>query len=172
MTVDLAVPVTPLDHVRGPREAAVTVVEYADVECPYCGRLEPVLRALLAGRDDVRLVYRHFPLVDVHPHAYSAALALEAAGEVFWELHDRLYADQDHLGRSAITRHAGELGLDPERLLRPAAEQHDQKVRDDFAGGVAGGVEATPTLFVDGVRFQGGPSLARLTAAVDAALSR
>lgn len=170
--MDLTLPVGPRDHVRGRRDAPVTIVEYADVECPYCGRVEPVLQELLAQRDDVRLVYRHFPLVDVHPHAFSAALALEAAAEqgMFWELHDRLFADQESLGRAGYARHAESLGLDPERLLRPASERHDSRVRDDFDSGVASGVQGTPALFVDGVRFEGGPSLKRVLEAVDRAL--
>lgn len=167
----LTLPVGPRDHVRGPADAPVTIVEYADVECPYCGRVEPVLRELLAKRDDVRLVYRHFPLVSVHPHAYSGALALEAAAGQgrFWELHDLLYDHQDALGRRSIARHAEQLGLDADRLLRPASEQHDARVREDFASGTASGVEGTPALFVNGVLFEGGPSLMRVTAAVELA---
>jgi len=171
--MDLTLPVGPRDHVRGRRDAPVTIVEYADVECPYCGRLEPVLTELLARRDDVRLVYRHFPLVGVHPHAYSAALALEVAAEGgrFWDLHDLLLADQEHLGRGRLAACAEQLDLPSESLLRPASERHDQRVRDDFDSGVASGVEGTPALFVDGVRFEGGPSLARVTAAVERALA-
>jgi len=170
---DLTLPVGPRDHVWGQRDAPATIVEYADVECPYCGRLEPVLWELLARRDDVRLVYRHFPLVEVHPHAYSAALALEVAAEGgrFWDLHDLLLADQDHLGRRRLAECAEQLDLPPASLLRPASERYDQRVRDDFHSGVASGVEGTPALFVDGVRFEGGPSLARVTAAVERALA-
>ncbi len=168
--VELSLPVGPRDHVRGPRDAPVTVVEYADVECPYCQRVEPVLRQLLEQRDDVRVVYRHFPLVEPHPHAYSAALALEAAAEQgrFWELHDLLY-DRKALGRSGIRAAADELGLDPDVLLRPASERWDAKVRDDYDSGVASGVEGTPALFVQGVLFEGGPSLRRVLEAIDRA---
>ncbi len=168
----LTLPVGPRDHVRGPRDAAITVVEYADVECPYCQRVEPVLRELLGTRDDVRLVYRHFPLVEPHPHAYSAALALEAAAAHgrFWELHDLLFQHQDRLGRSTLAACAQEIGLDPDSVLRPASERFDQRVRDDFASGVASGVEGTPALFVNGVRFEGGPSLRRVEEAVDRVL--
>ena len=164
---DLTLPVGARDHVRGPSDAAVTIVEYGDVECPYCARLEPVLTELLATRDDVRVVWRHFPLVESHPHAYSAALALEAAGEAFWELHDRFLANQDDLGRRGITAAAADLGLDPEQLLRPASEVHDARVREDFESGVASGVEGTPALFLNGERFEGGPSLRRLTEALE-----
>jgi NhaA family Na+:H+ antiporter len=168
--MDLTLPVGVRDHVRGPADARVTVVEYADVECPYCQRVEPVLRSLLEQRDDVRLVYRHFPLVDPHPHAYSAALALEAAAVQgrFWELHDLLF-DRKLLGRKGIAAAAQELGLEPDGLLRPVSEKWDPKVRDDYDSGVASGVEGTPALFVNGVRFQGGPSLRRVLEAVERA---
>lgn len=169
--MDLTLPVGDRDHVRGPADAPVTLVEYADVECPYCGRLEPVLRTLLERRDDVRLVFRHFPLVEPHPHAYSAALALEAAGEAgrFWELHDLLFAAQDSLGRRTLAASAERLGLDPASVLRPASERHDARVREDHASGVASGVEGPPAVFVDGLRFDGRPTLERLEDAVERA---
>lgn len=172
---DLAQPVGPGDHVRGPADPAgrrpVTVVEYGDVECPYCRRLEPVLRQLLEQRPHVRLVYRHFPLVHEHPHAYSAALALEAAAEQgrFWQLHDLLLADGAALGRRALAAYAEQLGLEPARLLRPAAERYDADVRDDVDGGLDSGVQGTPTVFVEGVRLPGMPDLAVLLDAVDGA---
>ncbi|MEX2289147.1 MAG: thioredoxin domain-containing protein [Mycobacteriales bacterium] len=167
----LSLPVGPRDHVRGAAEAAVTLVEYADVECPYCRRLEPVLREVLAQRPAVRLVYRHFPLVQEHPHAYSAALALEAAGQHgrFWELHDRLLSEPARLGRRVLAHHASELGLDPAELLRPASEEHDAKVREDFRSGVDSGVQGTPGLFVDELRLLRTPTLPQLLGAVDRA---
>lgn len=169
----LALPVGPRDHVRGPRDALVTIVEYADAQCPYCGRLEPLLRELVERRGDVRLVYRHYPLVDVHPAAYSAALAMEAAGGsgLFWELHDRLFADQDGLGRAGLARHAEALGLPGESVLRPASEAWDQRVRDDFDSGVASGVEGTPALFLNGGRYEGRLKLDQLDVAVEAAVA-
>jgi NhaA family Na+:H+ antiporter len=171
---DLTVPVGPGDHVRGPQDAAVTVVEYADVECPYCRRLEPVLRRLIEQRDDVRLVYRHFPLVREHPHAYSAALALEAAAEHgrFWQLHDVLFAEGSRLGRRGLAEHAERLGLDPAEVLRPASERFDAAVREDFASGTASGVEGTPGLFVDGLRFRRSMTLQQLSDAVQRAAAR
>lgn len=139
---------------------------------PYCGRVEPFLQDLLASRDDVRLVYRHYPLVDVHPHAYSAALALEAAGAagLFWELHDRLFASQDALGRAALAGHAEALGLRAASVLRPASERWDPRVRDDFDSGVASGVEGTPALFVNGRRYEGRLTREGIEQAVEQAL--
>jgi NhaA family Na+:H+ antiporter len=167
---ELVLPVGPRDHVRGRRDAPITLVEYADVECPYCGSLERVLQKVLARREDVRLVYRHFPLVGPHPHAYSAALALEAAAEQgrFWELHDLLLSNQDSLGRAALTGYAEQLGLEPDSLLRPATDRYDAEVRDDFDSGVASGVEGTPGLFVNGVRLRGKPTLERILDAAGA----
>lgn len=168
---ELLHPVTDRDHVRGPADAPVTLVEYGDVECPYCRSLEPDLRTLLDERADVRLVFRHFPLVAVHPHAYSAALALEAAAEhdLFWPLHDLLLRPDAPLGRAALTGYATQLGLPAEAILRPESERFDARVREQFEGGVDSGVEGTPTLFVNGVRLRRSPTLAHLRTAVDAA---
>jgi NhaA family Na+:H+ antiporter len=167
----LTLPVGSRDHVRGSADAAVTLVEYADVECPYCRRLHAVLHEVLAKRPAVRLVYRHFPLVREHPYAYSAALALEAAAQYgrFWELHDRLLSEPARLGRRALVEHASELGLDPDGVLRPASEQHDAKVREDFQSGVDSGVQGTPGVFIDGLRLLRTPTLAQLLDAVDRA---
>lgn len=168
---DLLLPFGPRDHVRGAADAVVTLVEYADVQCPYCRRLEPVLEQVLAQRPRVRLVYRHFPLVREHPFAYSAALALEAAAQQdrFWELHDRLLSGPAELGRSALAGYATQLGLDAAGLLRPASEQHDPKVREDFQSGIDSGVHGTPAIFVDGLRLLRTPSLPQLLDAVDRA---
>jgi protein-disulfide isomerase len=143
---DLRIPVGPADHSRGADENGVTVVEYGDVECPYCRDLEPVLTWLLGLRDDVRLVYRHFPLVEVHPHAYSAALALEAAtvrGR-FWDLHDLLLAAGAPLGRQAMTMYAKQLQIDPAPLMRPASDVHDAKALRGWQLGGRGSDESSP----------------------------
>lgn len=174
MTLDLAVPVGPDDHVRGAADAPVTVVEYADAQCPYCRRFEGVLTRLLEQRPGVRLVYRHFPLVHEHPYAYSAALAMEAAARAgrFWELHDLLVREDAPLGRGALTGYAGQLGLPAATLLRPAADRYDADVRDDVDGGLDSGVEGTPAVFVEGVRLPGVPGLDELRRAVDRFLPR
>ena len=122
--VDLADPVDPdVDHVRGPEGAPVTLVEYGDFECPYCGQAEAILRDLLADYGELRYVWRHLPLADVHPHARLAAEASEAATAqgAFWELHDVLLAHQDRL--EGPIRYAEELGLDVERFVADLREQ-------------------------------------------------
>lgn len=155
--MDLHAPVTNLDHVRGAAHARITLVEYGDFECPYCAGAEPGLRQLLALHPQtVRLVFRHFPLEGVHPHALVAAEAAEAAGAQgrFWEMHDRLLEHQSQLDRAHLDRHAELLGLD---TVRFAAEMNDevyrQRVREHIAGGVASGVRGTPGLYVNGRMF-------------------
>lgn len=168
---NLSLPVGPRDHIRGAADATVTLVEYADAECPYCRRLGPVLQQVLAQRPQVRLVYRHFPLVREHPFAYSTALALEAAGHQgrFWELHDQVLSEPARLGRSGLAEHARQLGLDPVELLRPNSEQYDAKVREDFQSGVDSGMQGTPGLFVNDLRVLRTPMLNQLLDAVDRA---
>ncbi|QCB93098.1 DsbA family protein [Cellulomonas shaoxiangyii] len=157
--------------VLGDPAAPVTVVEFGDLECPYCRAAAPVLRRFVEESDGrVRLVWRHFPLFEVHPHALAAALAAEAAGARgrFWELHDRLLADQDHLTDDDLRAHASALGLDPEDLVGERAERYADAVRADYADGLALEVTGTPTVFVDGVRLRGRITLEALRAAVDA----
>ncbi|MFC8192987.1 DsbA family protein [Cellulomonas sp. NPDC057328] len=163
--------VDPERFVLGDPSAPVTVVEFGDLECPYCRAAAPVLRRLVEESDGrVRLVWRHFPLFQVHPHALAAALAAEAAGAQgrFWELHDRLFADQEHLTDDDLRAHAVALGLDPEDLVGERAERHADAVRADYADGLALEVPGTPTVFVDGVRFRGRIELEALRAVVDA----
>ena len=122
--VDLAVPVDPArDHIRGPEDSEVTLVEYGDLECPYCGQAETAIRALLSEFTDLRYVWRHLPLNDVHPHAQLAAEASEAAGAQgrFWEMHDPMLAHQDALTLKDIVGYANELGLDIDRFRSTCA---------------------------------------------------
>lgn len=174
--IDLAVPVDrDRDHVRGPRTASVTVVEYGDFECPYCGRAEPVVRELLAGAGDVSYVWRHLPLNDVHPHAQLAAEAAEAAAEqgAFWRMRDVLLAHQGELRPQELLRHAGELGLDTERFQRDlGAHAVAARVAEDVESADLSGVAGTPTFFVNGRLHRGPYDLAGLTEAVRAARER
>ncbi|GAA2446000.1 Na+/H+ antiporter NhaA [Streptomyces macrosporus] len=174
--VDLAVPVDPeRDHVRGPRRAPVTVVEYGDFECPYCGQAEPVVRELLANDGDVRYVWRHFPLDDVHVHARLAAAAAEAAAAQgrFWEMHNLLFAHQDALRPSDLRGYAEELGLDADRFHRDLGERAGAaRLAADEESADLSGVSGTPTFFVNGRRYQGAFDIDGLTAAVRAARER
>jgi protein-disulfide isomerase len=176
LLVDLAVPVDPEhDHVRGPAEAPVTLVEYGDLECPYCGQAEPVVRELLAETGDLRYVWRHLPLNDVHPRAQLAAEAAEAAAAqgMFWEMHDLLLEHQNALRPADLTEYARQLGLDVERFgdaLRRHA--YASRVAEDVDGADLSNVSGTPTFFVNGQRHQGAYDIHTLKAAVKAARAR
>ena len=174
--IDLLDPVDDArDHMRGPDDAPVTVVEYGDFECPYCGQAEPTVRELLAERGDVRYVWRHLPLTDVHPRARIAAHAAEAAGAqgAFWEMHDLLLDHQDQLRPVDLDRYATTLGLDVERFRRDA---HDasvaQRVAEDVDSADRSGVAGTPTFFVNGRRYHGAYDLSSLLHEVDLARTR
>ncbi|RKN51019.1 DsbA family protein [Micromonospora endolithica] len=167
----LRTPVTDADHVRGPRDAPVTVVEYGDFQCRFCGAAYPNLVELLRQRaDTVRLVFRHFPIANVHPYAESAAEAAEAAGQRgrFWEMHDWLYEHQDQLDPVHLSLGVEQLGLPADEIGAEVARQaHGDRVRHDFVGGIRSGVNATPTLFINDVRHDGDHDLPSLLAAVD-----
>jgi Na+/H+ antiporter NhaA len=171
--VDLYIDVDPeRDHVRGPMAAPVTVVEYGDFECPYCGRAEPVVRELLREFGDVRYVWRHLPLTDVHPRAQLAAEAAEAADEqgAFWEMHDLLLAHQDALRPDDLIGYAERLGLDLERFIGDLGEHAGaMRVADDVDSADLSGVSGTPTFFINGRRHYGAYDIATLSAAVRAA---
>ena len=174
--VDLADEVDPeRDHIRGPLEAPVTVVEYGDFECPYCGQAEPTVRELLAERGDVRYVWRHLPLRDVHPRAEIAARASEAAAVqgAFWPLHDRLLDHQDELRPTDLERHAAELGLDVDRFR---SDLHSpllaERVAADLDSADRSGVSGTPTFFVNGRRHYGAYDIDALSKDVSIAHAR
>ncbi|GAA4363697.1 Na+/H+ antiporter NhaA [Actinomadura sp. NPDC048032] len=174
--IDLAAPVEPeRDHVRGPANAPVTVVEYGDFECPYCGRAESVVRELLADYGDVRYVWRHLPLNDIHPQAQLAAEAAEAAAAQgrFWEMHDLLLDRQDALRPRDLVRYAGEIGLDVDRF-RADLRRHTGagRIAEDVDSADVSGVSGTPTFFVNGRRHVGAYDIATLSAAVRGARKR
>ena len=174
--IDLAVPVDPeRDHIRGPEQAPVTLVEYGDFECPYCGQAESALRELLRGSGDVRYVWRHLPLNDVHPNAELAAEASEAAAAqgAFWELHDLLLEHQDALTPTALMRYARELGLDVDRFVDDL-EKHAGagRVAEDVDGADLSNVSGTPTFFVNGRRHYGAYDIETLTQVVRVARAR
>ena len=171
----LTVPIDERDHVFGPPAAPVTLLEYGDYECPFCGAAHPVVkRALQVMGGEARFAYRHFPLTQIHPHAQQAAEAAEAAGAQgrFWEMHDLLFAHQDRLGPSDLVGYAAALGLDLNRFVSELETAvHRRRVREDFLSGVRSGVNGTPTFFVNGVRHNGGFDLESLLAALESALS-
>ncbi len=174
--IDLAVPVdAERDHVRGPDKAPVTLVEYGDFECPYCGQAEPVVRELLADYGDLRYVWRHLPLADVHPHAQLAAEATEAAANQgkFWEMHDRLLLHQDELTAKDLIRHAAETGLNADQFAQDMRKRTGQpKVISDVDSADLSGVSGTPTFFINGRRHHGAYDIDTLSAAVRAARAR
>jgi Na+/H+ antiporter NhaA len=163
------------DHVRGPTNAPITVVEYGDFQCPYCGQAESVMRDLLRGFADVRYVWRHLPLNDVHPRAQLAAEATEAAAEqgAFWQLHDLLLENQDALGLDDLIRYAERLGLDVERFANDLRDRVGAAhIADDVDSADLSGVSGTPTFFINGHRHYGAYDIATLSTAVRAAGAR
>ena len=175
--VDLFEDVDPeRDHLRGNPDASVTLLEYGDFECPYCGQAERIVRELLAAEgDDLSYVWRHLPLSDVHPNAQMAAEAAEAAAEqgAFWDMYDLLLSHQDELGPRHLRRYAEQLGLDVERFLEDLRQRrHAPRVSEDVASADASGVSGTPTFFVNGRRHQGVYDVETLTRVVRAARVR
>jgi Na+/H+ antiporter NhaA len=175
--LDLAEAVDPeRDHVRGSNDAPVTLVEYGDYQCPYCGRAELAVRELLESfGDDLRYVWRHLPLNDVHQNAQMAAEAAEAAGgqDAFWDMHDLLMSHQDELAPGDLTHYARELGLDVDRFwdeLRSRA--HEDRIREDVASADSSGVAGTPSFFINGSRYSDDYDVDTLSSAVRAARRR
>jgi protein-disulfide isomerase len=155
-TATLVLPVSERDHIRGASNAAVTLLEYGDFECPHCGAAHPIVDSVMrrAGKT-ARFAYRHFPLTNIHPHAERAAEAAEAAGAQgkFWEMHDRLFEHQHALDDESLLIHAEALDLDLRRFASELARGvHAPRVREDFLSGVRSGVNGTPTFFINGVR--------------------
>jgi protein-disulfide isomerase len=166
----LAVPVTQRDHAQGLPDAPVTLVEYGDYECPYCGRAYPVVKKIQTELGDrMRFVFRNFPLNTIHPHASVAAQAAEAAGAQgkFWEMHDLLYEHQDDLDNADMVQYALKIGLEVYRFEADvASEVFAPRVREDFRSGVRSGVNGTPTFFINEIRYDGGNEFDALLAAL------
>lgn len=155
----LTPPVTDRDHAAAPEDAPVTLVEYGDYECPYCGMAAPIVKnAQRALGNQLRFVFRHFPLGEIHTHARLAAQAAEAAGAQgrFWEVHEMLFEHQDALEPEDLVGYAASIGLDIEQFTRDLeAGTFEKRVRDDFRSGVRSGVNGTPTFFINGERYNG-----------------
>jgi Na+/H+ antiporter NhaA len=159
------------DHIRGPVNASITVIEFGDFECPYCGQAEPVARELLADTD-LRFVWRHLPLADVHPAARLAAEAAEAAAAQgkFWEMHDLLLEHQQDLKPADLARYAGEIGLDPEHVHNELKRHvYEARVAQDIESADVSGATGTPTFFINGQRHYGSYDLDSLKGAISAA---
>jgi protein-disulfide isomerase len=155
----LILPVGERDHTQGPEDAPLTLVEYGDFECPYCGMAYPLIKdAQRHLGERLRFVFRHFPISTSHPHARRAAEAAEAAAAQgqFWEMHDLLYEHQRRLDDTHLHRFAEQLSLDLERFDEDmSARRYEARVREDFMSGVRSGVNGTPTFFINGVRYDG-----------------
>src|ERR1700726_1296184 len=170
----LAVPVSlDRDHIRGPDEAPAVLLEYGDYQCPYCGAAHPIVKAVQEQMgNDLQFVFRHFPLMTVHPLAELAAEAAEAAGAQgkFWEMHDMLYENQDQLDAPAsLMEFAVAVRLDTERFADELVRHvHAGKVRDNLLSGVRSGVQGTPTFFINGRRHDGSWNPPNLLAALKA----
>jgi protein-disulfide isomerase len=167
----LTLPVSERDHFQGSPEAPVTLVEYGDYECPFCGQAHFVVQELQEQLGDVMcFVFRNFPLTSVHPHAQHAAEAAEAAGAqgVFWEMHDFLFENQDALDDRHLLAYAAELGRDLAHFTRDLTEHRFAgRVREDFLSGVRSGVNGTPTFFINGLRYDGACDVGSLGAAIE-----
>jgi protein-disulfide isomerase len=162
------------DHVQGPATAPVTLVEYGDYECPYCGAAYPIVREVQRRLGDrLRFVFRNFPITTAHPHAEHAAEAAESAGAQgrFWDMHDTLYEHQRALGDAQLREYAATIGLDVERWVSDMETgAHLERVRADFMSGVRSGVNGTPTFYINGRRHDGSYDLETLLAAIEAAM--
>ncbi|HEV7377917.1 MAG TPA: thioredoxin domain-containing protein [Pyrinomonadaceae bacterium] len=174
MAATLSFPVSERDHVQGSPDAAVTLVEYGDYECPHCGRAHAIVKQVqkVAG-DHLRFVFRHFPLAQMHPHAERAAEAAEAAGAHgrFWQMHDLLYENQQTLDDTHLLLFAEAIDLDTERFARELRDEiYRERVREDFMSGVRSGVNGTPTFFINDVRHDGPWDIDSLLYAIEQAV--
>ena len=172
----LTIPVRPeRDHIQGTVNAPLTLVEYGDYECPYCGAAYPVVKQIQRNLgDQLCFVFRNFPLTQSHPHAQHAAEAAEAAGAQgqFWEMHDMLFAHQEELDDPHLIQYASDLKLYvPFFEMELATHVYAGRVREDFMSGVRSGVNGTPTFFINGQRHDGPHDLAGLMAALQQALA-
>jgi protein-disulfide isomerase len=169
----ITVPVSERDHIQGPATAAVTLVQYGDFECPYCRAAVPVVEELQqALGDQLRFVFRHFPLTAVHPHAQHAAEAAEAAAVEgkFFEMHAALFAHQDALDDQDLVQYAVELGIEPARIRDALGRNtYASRVLEDVESGIASGVRGTPTFYLDDIRYDGNVGVRQFLAAIQAA---
>jgi protein-disulfide isomerase len=169
----LVLPVGSRDHIQGSAGASVTLVEYGDYECPYCGAAYPIVKEVQRRMGaKLRFVFRNFPLGNMHPHAPLAAEAAEAAGAQgkFWEMHDTLYEHQDALTKNDLLGYARRIRIDSPRFVAALANhEFAERVREDFTSGIRSGVNGTPTFYINGVRHNGSYELEEMTRALQRA---
>jgi len=167
--------VTDDDHVQGSDSADVTVVEYGDYECSYCGEAYPIVREVQQRIGErMRFVFRNFPITTTHPHAQKAAEAAEAAAaqDRFWAMHDRLYEHQRQLDDKHLVKHAQKLGLDADRFAKDlATDAYKERVQGDFSSGIRSGVNGTPAFYINGIRHDDSWDADTLVAAMERAVS-
>ena len=170
----LAPSVTGADHVQGPADALVTLIEYGDFECPHCGAAYPVLKRVRQRLGDrLRFVFRHFPLGEVHRHAEHAAEAAESVSAqrgdaAFWAMHDQIFEHQSRLDDQRLARYAERVGADPAVVTADLRKgRYRELIRKSFLDGARSGVNGTPTLFIDAIRYDGPQDEATLVAALE-----
>lgn len=155
----LKVPVTSDDHIQGKMDAPITLVEYGDFQCPYCGAAYPIIKEVQNNfGDQLRFVFRHFPLAEVHEFAKDAACTSEFAGAYnkFWEMHDEIYENQDMLSDEMLVQLTNSMGLNSKELLKAIeSKRFDSKIQKNFMGGVRSGVNGTPSFFINDHRYNG-----------------
>src|SRR5947208_2998683 len=164
--IPLTLPDPERDHTSGSADGSIKLLEYGDYECPFCGEAQPIVKEIQRRLgDDLLFACRHFPLTNIHPHAEHAAEAAEAASAQgnFWGMHDLLFENQGALEDNDLLAYAGELGLDQTQLLRDLTSRvYAARIREDFKSGVRGGVNGTPTFFINGERYDGTRDLEHL----------
>jgi protein-disulfide isomerase len=164
--IALTLPEPERDHLYGSADGSIRLLEYGDYECPFCAEAQPIIKEIQRRLgDDLLFAFRHFPLTNIHPHSKHAAEAAEAAGAQgnFWGMHDILFENQDALEDEYLAAYAAELGLDVARLIREVTSSiYAQRIREDFKSGMRGGVNGTPTFFINGERYDGARDLKHL----------
>jgi protein-disulfide isomerase len=164
--IPLTLPDPDRDHIYGSPDGSIKLLEYGDYECPFCGEAQPIIKEIQRRLgDDLLFAFRHFPLTNIHPHSKHAAEAAEAAAAQgnFWGMHDILFENQEALEDEYLAAYAAELGLDETRLIREVTSSaYAQRIREDFKSGMRGGVNGTPTFFINGERYDGARDLKHL----------
>ena len=168
--IPMTLPDPERDHISGSANGLIRLLEYGDYECPFCAEVQPIVKEIQRRlSDDLLFGFRNFPLTNIHPHSEHAAEAAEAAGmqKNFWSMHDTLFENQRALDDDDLAEYAAELGLDETRLIREVtASVYAPRIREDFKSGVRGGVNGTPTFFINGERYDGALDLKHLLNAV------